>query len=371
MKDSLKPLFLNPEVRFTRVFHDAVAWMIVARLLRDMRPGANLDSYLLVLILAVFGLEVLIANNWVSASNVLGAIVGLVLWWSVVRRISWQAGTLAFLLCAVLTADGLAPFTLRLDPLNFNWLPFHGLLDGSMYVNAQAISEKMFLYGSLFYLLWQTHLRPIAAIAIAFVVLTSIEAAQVFVADHTPEVTDPLLLVLVAMSLLALKRHEDASSPPLAIGPSARQTAPTGSTPRAVERRAGPVEHTINLRRSQAEFLDQLSQVMGVDASGVCRMIIDSSLRSVDGAQRPDSRVAAATASPDSRVRIRASGDPGRAIDDDKTERDWTTRTIALDRGQARALARLVDQNDSSVSRSLRHLIAAFMEESAGSSRRQ
>ena len=209
-----------------RTFHDTVAWLVVASLLQRVRRGMKLDNYLPVLMLATFTLEVFIVANVVHASNVAGALLAVILWWSLFRNASWQAVGLSTLLCAMLVAAGLEPFVLNPAPAAFNWLPFRGLLGGSMYLNVLAICEKVFLYGSLIYLLWQTRLSQTAGVLVGVAVVSSIEFAQTFFTRHTPEITDPLLLVLAALTMLALTHREALSAEPVPTGGDALAEAP-------------------------------------------------------------------------------------------------------------------------------------------------
>ena len=95
-----------------------------------------------------------------------------------------------------------------------------------MYLNVLAICEKVFLYGSLIYLLWQTRLSQTAGVLVGAAVLSLIEFAQTFFTRHTPEITDPLLLVLAALTMLALTRREALSAEPVSAGGDARAEAP-------------------------------------------------------------------------------------------------------------------------------------------------
>lgn len=226
VKDSLKPLLLTPEIDAVRTFHDTVAWLVIASLLQRMRRGMKLDNYLPVLMLATFTLEVFIVANVVHASNVAGALLAIALWWGLFRNTTWQASGLAAMLCAMLVAAGLEPFVLNPAPAAFNWLPFRGLLGGSMYLNVLAICEKVFLYGSLIYLLWQTRLSQTAGVLVGVAVVSFIEFAQTFFTRHTPEITDPLLLVLAALTMLALTHREALSAEPVPTEGDAPAEAP-------------------------------------------------------------------------------------------------------------------------------------------------
>ncbi len=214
IKDSLKPLLLDPELNSVSVFRNTVAWIVIAYLLRYCQRERSLSRYLPVLILGVFSLEVLIIQNGVSASNVLGALLATLAWFVWLKRIPRPAGPIAAMTLLMLVVTGLAPFELREQPTTFAWLPFKGSLSGSMWLNTLSACEKFFFYGSVVYLLRRTRFNRILATAIGFLVVLLIEVAQVFLTGHTSEITDPLLIVVAALGVNALDR--DLSEP---LGP--------------------------------------------------------------------------------------------------------------------------------------------------------
>ena len=294
IKDSLKPLLLDPTISAVSVAHDAVAWLVIASLMLGLRQGVKLDKYLPHLIVAVFGLEILIVHNSLSASNVTGAVMALVLWWGGLRRVAWQASGLTVLLCAMLIAAGLAPFTLAASSQPSGWLPFHGLLGRSMYVNVQSICEKVFLYGSLIYVLWQTRLNQVIGVFVGVAVVACIEFAQIYVANHTPEITDPLLMVLAALTMISLGNQRNyAAVPGIAQGmgtaqDSGQDTDSVSDLSMAGESVSDSVEISVNLRRSHVAFLDQVSEKMETDVSSVCQMIIDLAFEEISEPASPD-----------------------------------------------------------------------------------
>jgi len=195
-KDSLKPLLLHPDLSWFRVFHDTVAWTVVAALWSLARPRRFTVRYLPLLMAVVFGLEVLIVRNVISVNNVSGAALALALWLSVFRHA--RPGVIALLLAAMLVVVGLWPFEARGSPAAFHFVPFHGFLEGSMYVNTAVLLEKIFLYGSLVWLLRETGARLITAALLATALATAIELGQIHFARHTPEITDTLMIPLLA-----------------------------------------------------------------------------------------------------------------------------------------------------------------------------
>ncbi|MHC4225739.1 MAG: VanZ family protein [Planctomycetota bacterium] len=195
-KDSLKPLLLHPDLSWFRVFHDTVAWTVVAALWSRAYPRRFTVRYLPLLMAAVFFLEVLIVRNVISANNVSGAALALALWFLLFRHARPRA--IALLLAAMLVVVGLWPFEARESPATFHLVPFHGFLAGSMFHNTAVLLEKIFLYGSLVWLLRETGARLITSTVLATLLATVIELGQIHFAHHTPEITDTLMIPLLA-----------------------------------------------------------------------------------------------------------------------------------------------------------------------------
>ena len=204
IKDSLKPLLLRPRFSALGIFHDAVAWSIVLHLWTAMRRRGARDRLALLLIAGVFVAELFILDNTISANNVAGAALAVALWWLLLHRVPARASCLAALLVALLVLQGLAPFELRGTPASFHWAPFAGALDGNMATAVISMLEKLFLYGSLIWLLLESRVGWAKAAVAAAGTLALIEAAQTRFAGHTPEITDPLLALLLAVILFLL-----------------------------------------------------------------------------------------------------------------------------------------------------------------------
>jgi hypothetical protein len=79
-----------------------------------------------------------------------------------------------------------------------------------MLTNIQAISEKVFFYGSLFWLFRESRCRWLYATLLPTGLLALIEMAQTRFARHTPESTDPLLFLLFVFSVSTLSTEKTA-----------------------------------------------------------------------------------------------------------------------------------------------------------------
>jgi glycopeptide antibiotics resistance protein len=340
IKDSLKPLL---DIQFVpvNIVHDTTAWLVVAYLLRQVRRDIRLDTYLPLLIVTVFGLEVLIVDNSVNFSSVAGALVAVLLWRGVLSDVKWQEIGLVILLLVTVAVAGLAPFEISSNAVHFNWIPFRGFLGGSMYLNTQSAAEKVFLYGALVYVLWRTSIGLFGGIIASVAFVAMVELAQTRLVGHTPEITDPLLVIFAAITLLVIQR-EDVKS-----GPVGR---PDASLPLVSPRknRRKWVEQAVNLRGYQSEFLVQLSQEMGGNVSEAISRIVAEFVASLEQ---------------DSELEFWAQRD--RAIESDtngERREIWVTQSIKLQAKQYRFLFRLSQEMGVSVSRVTRRIVSRFID---------
>lgn len=230
IKQSIKPALLPPDPG-NLLLHTA-AWATFAALFAAV-TGRRRDPRLPLFVVALFALEILIQDNALSSAAILGAATGLGLWYLLPARAGGGAAVLTLALALGIAADGLTPLELRPAPVPVNWLPFHGFLGGNMLLNINSLLTKGFLYGSL---LWAgtregASLRFVAGFAV--LLTAAIELGQTRLVGHTPELTDPLLVLLLAW---ALARSGTAWSGTGAAGPSAAAghrpgTRLTGSPP--------------------------------------------------------------------------------------------------------------------------------------------
>lgn len=357
IKDSIKPIF-SLQVESVSIVRDFTAWTVVAYLLKDAQSGRSLDNYLPALITLVLCLEVLIVDNQVHLSNIIGAILAVVIWSFVLRHFQWREGVLAAMLLLTLALSGLSPFAVRMEAASFDWIPFHGLLGGSMYVNTQSAAEKVFLYGSLVYLLWQLNTNVVGGVIVGFLYVMAIEFAQTVLVGHTPEITDPLLLVCAAMTLLVL--HKQNGIELQATRNMSFETEKLGFAENSVAKPHDNsrewVRASVNLRRYQADFLTQLSQEMGGSISAAIRRIVAQRMAGPEKTEPPLSTVAA-----DDSLEVRQVRSKDYARDSDGRER-WAKRSVNFRLQQYQYLSRMSEESGVSVSRITRQTIEQFID---------
>ena len=209
-KDSLKPLLLHPEIRWSSIAEGCLGWLVVAHLWQGLHARVWTERYLPILIVGVFAGEVVVVHNVVSASSVIGAVAALLLWWFGIRtaRPVARAGLLALLLAVLVPLRGWAHFEMREEAASFEWLPFADALRGSMLVNATAWIEKLFWFGSLAWLLRERGVGLRLATALVALLALAVEIGQIWFAHHTPAITDPLLALTAGFLLSVASREQ-------------------------------------------------------------------------------------------------------------------------------------------------------------------
>lgn len=186
----------------------AVFWLIAGRMLdqawRPGRPAVKLAAAA-VLLLAIRSLA-LGATTAVSTLSGVGAAVAVL---AVAPSAAGRRASLALaaLAGAVVAWRGLAPFAPSVHPAPFEWLPFTGYLGAPVPLSAAVLCERLFVYGAILALLRRGGLGWTGAGGGLTVLLAAIELAQLRLAGHFSEITDPLLALLLTVAFAAIERE--------------------------------------------------------------------------------------------------------------------------------------------------------------------
>lgn len=140
----------------------------------------------------------LIVDASLSSAMPLGLAAGF-FGWLAIRHFT-EDRRLACMAVALLlgyTIDALAPFSLKVEPSAFGWLPFDELLQGSMLTNLRSLAQNLFIYSAILFCLQTVGANGVVAgIGLAFWVLV-MEIAQIVIATRTAALTEPLLVAFM------------------------------------------------------------------------------------------------------------------------------------------------------------------------------
>lgn len=189
----LKPLLLHLEWRPLNFIHNLVAWMVFVVLWQQCRFRENL---LWLVVPGSLLVQVFIADNPVLLHNILAAVVVLPLWFTLGRLCRRPEVIVLMLLVGLLFLMGLRPFETG-SPSSFKWLPFAGFLSGNMLVNTASLLEKLFLYGSLVWLMLNISRNRFISFLLPVLLTSTIEIAQIWLVGRGAEITDPILCALI------------------------------------------------------------------------------------------------------------------------------------------------------------------------------
>ena len=246
-KDSVRPLLLSPRFDAIDFLRGFAGWMVFAFLARRS-PGLGIPIERLLLIMATtMAAKIVIVHNSLSLSDVAGMAAAFCVIAYVDRTKTNLPRIVLGVLAGYFVISGLEPFSISAAG-TFHWIPLAGSLGGSMLTNLQVMSAKIFFIGALFLISVHTGIGISRTAVVSVTGLLVLEILQLWVGNHTAEITDPLIAALIAAGLAVYQRRGGEF------------------LPAAGETSAGPpIEDPGDDDRTPAPF------VAGADAKRTCR----------------------------------------------------------------------------------------------------
>jgi VanZ family protein len=167
--------------------------------------GARFPRSWFALTLVAIPVQFFVVERQPLPSLVLGAIAGVFLF-AVCHLSRTPTKVEAWAFLAVVLVRGLSPFHFAAESAHFNWIPFGATLLGDWHSAAGVLIEKVFYYGTAIWLLRGASLTLARSATLVVAALASIEIAQVHLPGRTPEITDPVLAVIMGFLLAMLSR---------------------------------------------------------------------------------------------------------------------------------------------------------------------
>ena len=223
IKHGLKPLLLHPEFSIADIFRNFVAWIIFAHLFSSLLKNSLSTILFGVIITCILGAQVIIEMRVVSLPNALGAVGAFLVWGAILKHYQKRAIILVLLIMAMLAVNGLKPFQIG-EAKEIQWVPFWGYIRGAGKIwTVILFFYKMFLYGSLVWLLEEIERKWIVAATIATLWVMLIEFLQIWFVGHTPEITDPFIVMMMAIWVKQFRHVKLAEDKPVCYGVDKRR----------------------------------------------------------------------------------------------------------------------------------------------------
>lgn len=131
-------------------------------------------------------------------AEISGALLGAILPARMLQRHLWAP------LLGYLVLRQLSPFSFVSQASEFSWQPFAQLMDLSRATATRILFEKVCVYGAILFALYHRTGSWIFAMLPCIAVLALGEWAQRWIPGRTPDSLDPLLVVLVTLTLALL-----------------------------------------------------------------------------------------------------------------------------------------------------------------------
>ncbi len=199
LKQSLKPLFFDHHLNVEGFLKHFVSWILYAHLLSAFLRRPLEPSLLCITMACVFCGQVSIQMRSISLHSASGAFTALVIWLFFNQKFRRRSPVLACLLLLVICFNGVYPF--RFSGRNaMQWVPFYSYIVGNVNLwTIITIFEKIFLYGSLVWLFEEFTDKWIYSAVVTTSSVFAIEIMQIFLEGRTPEITDPVIVLLMAL----------------------------------------------------------------------------------------------------------------------------------------------------------------------------
>lgn len=184
------------------VLSAVASWYVVGRLLST--AGIARPARWLAVALLSFPLQIILRQQQPTRSALLGSLIGIAAFTALAQTrpvARWEGWAFLFLL----VLRGLTPFTLS-APQPFHWVPFAGSLGADWQGGVVILLEKASYYGAAVWLLRTSGMRYRSSAIVVAAVLAGIEVAQIRLPGRTPEVTDPIMAILIGFGLAMLPR---------------------------------------------------------------------------------------------------------------------------------------------------------------------
>jgi VanZ family protein len=211
--DAVKPLFLHPTVSGLDAFRHAVTWFAISILLETIIGASRTRLAVMPLLIAILFARIMIAHIVLSWAEIIGGLIGVLLWISALSRRRHRVMIVAGLFILVVVLEGLAPFNFSNEPRRFGWVPFRSFVRGSEESAVASFFEKTFMYGCLVWLMVHAGCSWRFATASGAILVFGLRWMQVYLPGRSAEITDVVLLLIVAATMWLMSEDLPLNSP--------------------------------------------------------------------------------------------------------------------------------------------------------------
>jgi VanZ family protein len=206
LRQELTLLFRFRGLSIVETWANAAEWFAAGLALDAL--FARMRTFGLAVAMLCVPAQLVITGRSLTLAEIAGALLALALWLFVPR--DSRAPCCAWMLATAILLRQLQPFYFLAVPQPFSFIPFAATLESSREAATVIITRKAFDYGALIWALRCTGAPFVRAGLAVAAALGVTEAIQTYLPGRSPEITDPLLALLMMVVMRAM-------SPPTGI----------------------------------------------------------------------------------------------------------------------------------------------------------
>ena len=214
LAEKFRFLLADVSISPLEIFTYFVEWLIVAQLLESVL-GAKRTRRLYPLLLLILPAKLFIAGRTVTWAELAGAVLAYICSY-LLSGYQWRTALAAGLIVLLLLVRGLAPHHWSSVANPFSWIPFSGFLAADREFGMLTFLRKCFWYGSAIWFLRAAGWRLARAAVAVALLLGAIEVIQTHLPGRVAEITDPLLALILAVTIGLSERWQNLRSSSLA-----------------------------------------------------------------------------------------------------------------------------------------------------------
>jgi len=197
LRAALAPPWHIPPLSALEIWTGTAEWFALALALEAVI--GRLRPMWLGVVMLLLPVRFFIVTRSFGWNDLLAALLALALWIGIPPRWRLRAG-LGVVFSAVLLRE-LAPFHFAASPASFSWIPFVATLESERQSAVVILLRKAFDYGAAVWLLHAAGWRYARAGTCVAAALLALELLQRYLPGRTPESTDAVLALLMALAL--------------------------------------------------------------------------------------------------------------------------------------------------------------------------
>jgi len=204
--------FLATPISPVEVYASAAEWFAFALVLRAV--SGRRSVFWLPLATLCLPLRLLIMERGLVPAEVIGAAMAMLVWSYPAEGTRARGSAVALALAIVLRE--LAPFEFSGAARALSWIPFSATFDGERLNATLTLLRKAFEYGALVWLMRASGVAYVRAGLAGAAGLLAMEVAQRWIPNRQPELTDSVLVLLMAGVLWGMessRRAQNAERP--------------------------------------------------------------------------------------------------------------------------------------------------------------